>query len=180
MKVVIAPNAFKGSLTASQAAAAMAAGVVRVAPRAEVVQVPVADGGDGLVDVVLHALNGELRYVMASGPRGDPVHAAYCFVPGTGLAAIEMALASGLVLLPQDQHDPTLTTTLGTGEIISAVLQLGASRIVVGIGGSATNDGGVGMATALGVRFLDEANNPVKPWGGELGRNSPRRGPGRA
>ncbi len=170
MKFVIAPNAFKGSLTASQAAAAMAAGVVRVVPQAEIIQVPIADGGDGMVDVAREALQGDLHYVTVSGPRLDPVQAVYCFVSGTRLATIEMALASGLVLLPPERRDPTLTTTIGTGEIIADALELGPSRIVVGIGGSATNDGGVGMATALGVRFLDEAGHPVEPVGGALNR----------
>jgi glycerate kinase len=170
VKIVVAPNAFKGSLTALQAAAAMTAGVARAAPTAEIVQVPVADGGDGMVDIVREALQGELHRVSVSGPRRRPVEAAYCFVPETGLAAIEMALASGLVLLPEEQRDPTVTTTLGTGELIADALSHGVSRIVVGIGGSATNDGGLGMATALGIRFLDQAGQPVEPMGGALGR----------
>ena len=170
MRIVVAPNAFKGSLTATEAAAAMAAGIARVVPDAEILQVPVADGGDGLVDVALEALNGERRSAMVDGPRQEPVEAAYCHVPTMGLAAIEMALASGLVLLPEERRDPMVTTTLGTGQLIAHALDLGVTRIAVGIGGSATNDGGIGMASALGVRFLDETGQPVEPVGGTLSR----------
>ncbi len=169
MRIVLAPNAFKGCLTASEAVAAMASGVTRVVPDAEVIQVPVADGGDGLVDVAVEALRGESRTVPVTGPRGDPVEAAFCHVPGLNLAAVEMALASGLALLSQDRRDPLKTTTFGTGEVIAAALDLGVRRIAVGIGGSATNDGGIGMASALGVRFLDESGEAVEPVGGSLG-----------
>jgi len=170
MKVVVAPNAFKGCLSASEAAAAMAEGITGVVPDAEIVQVPVADGGDGLVDVALEALAGEARTVTVSGPLGRPVQARFCYVPAMSFAAIEMALASGLALLSENQRDATKTTTLGTGEMIAAALDLGVSRIAVGIGGSATNDGGVGMATALGVRFLDAEGATVEPVGGALDR----------
>lgn len=170
MKFVVAPNAFKGCLSASEAAGAMAAGVWGAVPAADVVCVPVADGGDGLVDVAIEALAGEPRVVPVSGPRGEPIQATFCYVPAMNFAAVEMALASGLALLPADRRDPTLTTTRGTGELILAALDLGVSRIGVGIGGSATNDGGIGMAAALGVRFLDDRETPVKPVGGELGR----------
>ncbi len=170
MKIVVAPNAFKGSLSASDAAAAIAAGVARVLPNAEIIQVPVADGGDGMVDVALEALDGERRTAQVEGPRQEPVDADYCHVSSMGLAAIEMALASGLVLLPEDRRDPTATTTLGTGQLIADALDQGVARIVVGIGGSATNDGGIGVASALGVRFLDEAGDGVSPVGGMLSR----------
>ncbi len=170
MKIVVAPNAFKGSLTATEAAAAISAGIARVLPDAEIIQVGVADGGDGMVDVALEALQGERRSVRVNGPLQEPVEADYCHVPAMGLAAVEMALASGLVLLPDDRRDPMATTTLGTGELIVDALDQGATRIVVGIGGSATTDGGIGMATALGVRFLDEADQPVPPAGGALSR----------
>jgi glycerate kinase len=168
MKIVLAPNAFKGCLTASEAAAAMAEGVMKVVPEAEIVKVPVADGGDGLVDVAVEALGGEARVVTVAGPRNDRVDAAFCYVPAMRFAAVEMALASGLALLPEDQQDPTATTTLGTGEVIAAALDLGVARLGVGIGGSATNDGGIGMASALGVQFLDEAGERVEPVGGSL------------
>ncbi|MEA3548889.1 MAG: glycerate kinase [Thermodesulfobacteriota bacterium] len=168
MKIVAAPNAFKGSLTATEAAIAMEAGIRRILPDAEVVQVPVADGGDGLVDVAVEALNGEMRSLKVTGPRNSPVEANFCYVKSMDLVTVEMALASGLALLPDDMHDPTLTSTFGTGELIKAGLDLGVSRINVGIGGSATNDGGMGMAQALGVRFLDKDGRELPGIGGSL------------
>ncbi len=168
MKIVVAPNAFKGSFTATKAAAAMSEGIRRVLPTAEIIEVPVADGGDGLVDVTLEALNGETSEVQVTGPDFKPVNAALCFVPDLNLAAIEMALASGLALLPEAKKDPTRTTTLGTGELIAHALDQGVQRILIGIGGSATNDGGIGMAAALGVRFTDKHGDPIRPVGGSL------------
>lgn len=168
MKVVLAPNALKGCLTAARAADAMARGVVRACPTAEIALAPVADGGDGLAEVLADALRGETRTATVTGPRGDPTQASFRHVPTRQLAVIEMAAASGLALLPRDRLDPTLTTTLGVGELIAAALDLGASHLIVGIGGSATNEGGVGMATALGARFLDADGAPVKPVGGAL------------
>lgn len=168
MKIVTAPNAFKGSLTATEAAIAMEAGIRRILPDSEVVQVPVADGGDGLVDVAVEALNGEMRSLTVTGPRNSPVEANYCYVKSMDLVTVEMALASGLALLPDDLQDPTLTTTFGTGELIKVGLDLGVSRINVGIGGSATNDGGIGMAQALGVRFLDKDGRELPGIGGSL------------
>jgi len=170
IKIVIAPNAFKGCLTAGEAAAAIEAGVRRAAPDAEIMRVPVADGGDGLVDVALEALGGEARIVHVTGPRFDPVDAAFCYVAEKDFAAVEMALASGLALLADDRRDTTRATTIGTGELIAAALDLGVARIAIGIGGSATTDGGIGMAAALGVRFLDDRDEAVEPVGGALGR----------
>ncbi len=170
MKIVAAPNAFKGCLTASEAALAMAKGIAGVLPDAEVVRVPVADGGDGLVAVAIEALAGQPRVVTVAGPRNEPIDATFCYVPAMAFAAIEMALASGLALLPDERRDPLVTTTLGTGQLIAAALDLGVSRIGVGIGGSATNDGGIGMAVALGIRFLDDQDKPVEPVGEALGR----------
>jgi glycerate 2-kinase len=170
MRIVVAPNAFKGSLTARQAAKAMAAGVARAVPDVEIVQVPVADGGDGLVDVALQAMGGLPRAHTVTGPLGEPVEATFCHVPVMHFAAIEMALASGLALVPPDRRDVMRTTTRGTGELIAAALDLGVGRIGVGIGGSATNDGGAGMAAALGMRFLDENGEEVEPVGGTLHR----------
>ena len=168
MKIVIAPNALKGCLTATEAAEALARGVARACPDSDIVQVPVADGGDGLADVLVNALHGVERTACVTGPRGDPVTASFCHVPAHRLAAIEMATASGLALLAGDRLNPLLTTTLGTGELIKAALDLGISHLIVGIGGSATNDGGVGVATALGARFLDGNGQPVEPVGGAL------------
>jgi len=168
VKILLAPNALKGCLTATQAADAMARGVVRACPAPDIVLVPVADGGDGLAEVLVDALHGEKRSATVTGPRGDPVQASFCHVPARRLAVIEMAAASGLALLSRGILNPLLTTTLGTGELIAAALDLGVSHLVVGIGGSATNDGGVGMATALGGRFLDASGTTVEPVGGAL------------
>jgi len=155
VKVVVAPNAFKGSLTAREAASAMAAGVRRALPDAPVVEVPVADGGDGLVDVALKALNGETRSLAVTGPHDRPITASFCHVPSERLAVIEMALASGLVLVAESERDLLTATSRGVGELIRAAVALGCARIIVGIGGSATNDGGIGMAAALAGRFSD-------------------------
>ncbi|WP_456386991.1 glycerate kinase [Desulfolithobacter sp.] len=169
MKIVIAPNEFKESLSAPGVAAAMAVGVRRAFPGAQVVEVPVADGGDGLVEVVHGALGGQLVCKTVTGPLFTPVEACFCHVEDKGVAVIEMALASGLALVPPEQRDPCQTTTFGTGELIRAALDLGVSRVVVGIGGSATSDGGIGMASALGVRFLDGKGQEVEPVGLALG-----------
>ena len=168
MKIVAAPNAFKGSLTATDAAQAMEAGIRKVLPDAEVLQVPVADGGDGLVDVAMEALGGEKRSLEVKGPRNSPLIADYCYVESKNLVTVEMALASGLALLPEDLQDPTLTTTYGTGELIKAGLELGVKEIHVGIGGSATTDGGIGMAQALGARFLDQNGKELPGIGASL------------
>ncbi|MCB1967888.1 MAG: glycerate kinase [Candidatus Accumulibacter sp.] len=170
MKIVLAPNAFKGSLSAMAAAVVMEQGVRAAFPEAEIIKVPVADGGDGLTEVLIDALDGAARVVTVRGPLNEPVRARLCHVPALGLVAVEMAVASGLALLTPQERNPSLTTTYGTGELIRAALDLGVRHIVVGIGGSATNDGGVGMAAALGMRFLDVAGNPVPPVGGALGQ----------
>ncbi len=166
MKIVAAPNAFKGCLTAREAAAAMAKGLRRAAPGAEIVELPVADGGDGLVAVVHDALGGTLSTVEVTGPLGEKVEAAICRVGD--LVAIEMALASGLALVPRERRDALTATTIGTGELIRHALDLGAKHLVIGIGGSATTDGGSGMAHALGARFLDEKGEPLSPSGAAL------------
>jgi glycerate kinase len=168
MKIVIAPNALKGCLTAAQAAEALACGVARATPDSEIVLVPVADGGDGLAEVLVDALHGVEQTALVTGPLGDPVSARFCHVPARRLAAIEMATASGLALLTKERLNPLLTTTLGTGELIKAALDLGIVHLIIGIGGSATHDGGIGMATALGARFLDGNGQPVEPVGGAL------------
>ena len=169
MKIVVAPNAFKGSLTAAEAALAMEAGIKNVEPDADVVRVPVADGGDGLVDVAVESLGGEIRTLEVTGPLFEPVSANYCYVRSRDLVIVEMALSSGLALVPESLRDPARTTSFGTGELIRAGLDLGVGRINVGIGGSATNDGGMGMAQALGVRFLDQEGKELPGIGASLG-----------
>ncbi len=170
LRIVLAPNAFKGSLSPVEAARAMAEGARAAAPRAEIVRAPVADGGDGFAEVVCRSLGGRMLTAEVTGPRRRPVEARWCHVPSLGLAALEMAQASGIALLPDELRDPALTTTLGTGELIARALDAGCTRIVVGIGGSATVDGGTGAAAALGVRFLDAGGGDVEPVGGELVR----------
>ncbi len=165
MKIVIAPNAFKGSLTALEAAEAIATGLAQAFPGAELVRVPIADGGDGTVDAVVAATGGERRTARVTGPLGDPVEAAFGLLEGGRAAVIEMAQAAGLLLVPPGQRDATLTTTAGVGELLSHALQAGARRFIVGIGGSATNDAGAGMAQALGYRLLDRAGSEL-PRGG--------------
>jgi len=169
MKIIAAPNAFKGSLSALDVAKAIALGVKNVIPTANVILAPVADGGDGLVDVVVALMHGEIRQAVVAGPMQKLVTADFCYVKSKNLAILEMALASGLALLPEHQKNPVKTTTFGTGELILAALDLGVDRIEVGLGGSATNDGGIGMASALGVRFLDKNGKCVEPVGGSLG-----------
>lgn len=168
MKIVVAPNAFKGSLSATAAAAAIRSGVLAAHPEGEIICVPVADGGDGFADVMAGPLGATQHRVLVAGPRLAQVSAHYCFVDHTTTAIIEMASASGLAMLAETERDPTQTSTYGTGELIRAALDRGASRIVIGLGGSATCDGGIGMAAALGYRFLDSNGRELPPVGGSL------------
>ncbi len=161
MKIIVAPNALKGSLSATAAARAMAAGVRLAAPTAEVVQIPVADGGDGLLEVLGAGRDLQRIPCSVSGPLGDPVAAALLYSAGRRLAIIEMATAAGLALLPPAELDPMQATTFGVGELLLLALDLGAHHIILGIGGSATSDGGTGVARALGARFLDKDGNEL-------------------
>lgn len=172
MKVAIAPNALKSSLTATQAARAIERGVKEFDRNTETVLVPVADGGDGLVDVLHGALAGKLISCPVSDPLGREISATYTYVEAEKTAAIEMALASGIALLKPEELNPLITSTRGTGELIKDAIHRGARKIILGIGGSATNDAGTGMASALGVRFCDRRGEPVRPAGGELGNIS--------
>lgn len=175
MRIVIAPDKFKGSLSAVEVAGAMARGVEAVLPRAETVTCPMADGGEGTVDAIAGATGAEVRLVRVAGPlRGQEVEAAWAYLPGTGrggpaTAIVEMAQASGFSLVPERDRDPTITTTLGTGQLILAAMDAGCERVIVGIGGSSTVDGGTGMARALGYRFLDARGEELPPTGGSLG-----------
>ena len=170
MKVVVAPNAFKGSLTASQAATAMALGVRDVFPEADVVEVPVADGGDGTVDALVSALQGDYRSADVEGPLGDLVKATYGWAGHGRMAVVELAAASGLTLIPLDRGDPRKASTYGFGQLLQAVRGAGAVHVIAGIGGSATNDGGAGMAQALGYRLLDAAGHDLPRGGAPLAR----------
>jgi len=171
MKIVIAPDSFKESLTALQVAGAIEAGMREVWPTADYVKVPVADGGEGTVQAMVDAMGGQRVDVRVTGPLGQTVDAFYGRVGGDGgLAVIEMAAASGLEGVPPDLRDPRTATSRGTGELILAALDAGARRFVLGVGGSATNDGGAGMLQALGVRLLDDAGHDIAPGGAALAR----------
>ena len=175
MKVICAPDSFKESLSAADAAAAMARGIRQVWPDAEVDLCPIADGGEGTVAAMLAATAGKRHVSQVTGPLFEPVDAPWGMLgrrPGQPLTAVmEMAAASGLALVPPPLRNPMHTTTLGTGMLVRSALDANAQRIIMGIGGSATNDGGCGMATALGVRFLDRHGQPFEkppPVGGRL------------
>ena len=155
MKVVIAPDSFKDSLSAQAAADAIASGLAEVWPYAELIKCPMADGGEGTIEAVLAACNGEWKSARVAGPLGTEVEASWGWLESSRTAIIEMATASGLQLLSLEQRDARITTTYGTGQLISQALDAGAQRIILAIGGSATNDGGSGMLAALGARFLD-------------------------
>ncbi|HBN96077.1 MAG TPA: glycerate kinase [Firmicutes bacterium] len=170
MPIVIAPDSFKGSLTSAEVAEAMAKGVKRVLPQADMTLLPLSDGGEGLVDSLVVASGGRLAEFDVTGPLGTPVTAKMGLMGDGQTAVIEMAQASGLILVPENKRNPLVTTTFGTGELIKKALELGCSHLIIGIGGSATNDGGMGMAQALGFRFFDEQKQPLGQGGGELAR----------
>ncbi len=158
LKIVAAPDSFKGSLSAPEAAAAMARGIRRACPDADVVCLPLADGGEGTADALVTATGGRLVSLTVTGPLGQPVNAAYGLLgPDGQTAVVEMAAAAGLGLVPEMQRDPRRTTTYGVGELLLAAANSGARELIVGLGGSATNDGGAGAMQALGVRFSDSA-----------------------
>lgn len=165
MRIAVAPDSFKGSLTAAQAARAMERGIHAAWPGAEVVCLPIADGGEGTVETLLASTGGKAMTTEVTGPLGERVNAKWGILGDGETAVIEMAEASGLLLLSPERRNPRLTTTFGTGELIEAALNHGMRKIIIGIGGSATNDGGAGMAQALGVRLLDCDGNAL-PWGG--------------
>lgn len=166
-KVVIAPDSFKESLSAVEAARAIARGWARVYPHAELCLRPMADGGEGTVDALITASGGERRSCSVRGPLGAPVLAAWGWL-GDGTAVVEMAAASGLHCVPVLQRDARYTTTYGTGELIRAALDAGATRIILGLGGSATNDAGAGLLQALGVRLLKTNGDELKAGGAPL------------
>ncbi|MDF2725957.1 MAG: glycerate kinase [Paenibacillus sp.] len=165
LRVIVAPDSFKGSLSSVQAAEAIRAGIQKARPDAEVAIIPMADGGEGTVDAVLAAVGGERITLQVEGPLGEPVEAAYGVLADGRTAVIEMAAASGLPLLASSQRDPLITSTYGTGQLVRDALARGVERILIGLGGSATNDGGMGLAQALGVRFIDEAGKTIDERG---------------
>ncbi|WP_339490843.1 glycerate kinase [Pseudomonas sp. EL_65y_Pfl2_R95] len=168
MKIIIAPDSFKDSLSAAEVANAIALGLQEIYPDAELIKCPMADGGEGTVDAILAAVAGEQRISQVTGPLGDTVAARWGWLPEMHTAIIEMAEASGLQLLAVEQRDACVTTTRGTGELISQALDLGAKHIILTVGGSATNDAGAGMLEALGARLLDAQGAALPPGGAAL------------
>ena len=169
LRVLIAPDSFKGTLSANEAAEAIRRGVRRAIPDAVTDLMPVSDGGEGFLDVLLPRLGGAVRTSDVCGPLpGQRVEARWGVAEGGRLAVIESAAAAGLMSIPREKRDPCVTTTFGVGELIRHGLEAGARRFLVGIGGTGTNDGGAGFASALGARFLDRAGNALPPGGAAL------------
>jgi len=168
MKIVVAPDSFKGSLTAVEVSDAIEQGIREIFPEAEIVKIPMADGGDGTVQCLVNATGGKILREKVMGPLGDEVLASYGILGDEKTAVIEMAEASGLTLVPENKRNPLITTTYGTGQLIKAALDQGCRKMIIGIGGSATNDGGAGMVQALGVELLDKDGEEIGFGGGEL------------
>ena len=161
MKVVVAIDSLKGSLTSLEAGEAIREGILRAMPEAEVVVRPLADGGEGTVEALTYGMGGMMEHVTVTGPLGKPVECAYGRVPSENLAIVEMSGAAGITLVPEAERDPMNTTTYGVGEVIRHAIAKGCRTFIVGIGGSATNDGGIGMLQALGFGLLNEAGTQV-------------------
>ena len=168
MKIIIAPDSFKESLTALEAADAIEAGLKAIMPDAQYVKIPMADGGEGTVQSLIDATAGTLHTAEVTAPLGNRIAAQYGISGDGKTAIIEMAAASGLHLVPPSERNPLITTSYGTGELILAALNHGVEKILLGIGGSATNDGGAGMLQALGADLLDEHNQTIGYGGGNL------------
>ncbi|MGC8971387.1 MAG: glycerate kinase [bacterium] len=165
MKILVAPNAFKEALSAREAGEAIKGGLLKALPNSAIVVLPIADGGDGTIEVLVEATNGQFIEKEVTGPLGEKIKAKFGILGDGKTAVIEMARVSGLALVPKEKRNPAITTTYGVGELIKEALERGVKRILVGIGGSSTNDGGAGMAQALGVRLLDKEGREL-PFGG--------------
>jgi len=168
MKIVIAPDSFKGSLTAVEVSDAIEQGIREIFPESEIVKIPMADGGDGTVHCLVNATGGKILKEKVTGPLGDEVLASYGILGDKKTAVIEMAEASGLTLVSENRRNPLVTTTYGTGQLIKFALDQGCRKMIIGIGGSATNDGGAGMVQALGAKLLDKDGEEIGFGGGEL------------
>ena len=168
MKIVIAPDSYKESLSALEVATQIELGFKDIFPHAHYVKVPMADGGEGTVQAMAEATHGRIVDVQVTGPLGQPVKGFYALTGDGRMAMIEMAAASGLALVPAEQRNPEVTTSYGTGELIKAALDAGARHLILGIGGSATNDGGAGMLQALGVQLLDGSGQAIGRGGAPL------------
>jgi glycerate kinase len=170
VKVLVAPDSFKGNLRAEEVCAAIEAGVLRAAPEATVYRIPLADGGEGTARALTLAAGGRFIRKTVKGPLGDPVEAEFGLIRGGRTAVLDLAGASGIELVSRDRLDPMKATSYGTGELIAAALDTGARELIIGIGGSAVNDGGMGMLSALGFRILDERGAPAGEGGAALDR----------
>jgi glycerate kinase len=168
MKILVAPNALKGSLDSIEAAHAIAEGLARALPSAALIEIPIADGGDGTAAVLVHALGGAFAEATVEDPLGRPRQARFAVIGGGEEAVVEVAQSSGLALLSPTEYRPLAASTYGAGQLVAAALDRGCRRIVVALGGSATVDGGAGLVEALGVRLLDETGRPVPRGGGGL------------
>lgn len=170
MRVLVAPDKFRGTLTAPEAASAIAAGWLRARPMDDILQIPMADGGEGTLDALVRATEGGRRNMLVEGPLGEPVEAEFGWLGfvDTPTAVVEMSRASGVELVPPDRRDPMRASTFGTGELILAACRDGADEVIVCIGGSASTDGGAGMAQALGVRLLDPSGRDIGRGGAAL------------
>jgi glycerate kinase len=168
MKVIVAPNSFKGSVSATRAAAAIARGVREAIPDATVIEIPLADGGEGTAEALVTANNGSYRWVNVEGPLGDPVLASFGLIGQGETAVMELASASGFALVTAARRDVKKASTYGFGQLLDAARHAGAKSIVAGIGGSATNDGGAGMAQALGARLVDASGQEIGRGGATL------------
>ena len=167
-KYVVAPDSFKESMTAKEVCDAMEKGIKKADSAAEVIKVPMADGGEGTVDSLVDATNGQRVIVEVTGPLGNKINAYYGILGNGTTAVIEMAKASGLEIVEKKKRNPMITTTFGTGELIRHALDHNVKEIIIGLGGSSTNDGGSGMAQALGAKLLDQNNHQISFGGGNL------------
>ncbi|MDO9491206.1 glycerate kinase [Acetobacterium sp.] len=169
MKIVIAPDSFKGSLSAIEVCDIVEGAILKIMPTAEIIKIPISDGGEGLVEVLVRYRSGELIKIKTKDPLSKEITAAYGILDG-GVAVIEMSAASGLPLLAAGERNPLKTSTYGTGEMIVDAINRGCRKIILGLGGSATNDGGLGVANALGIRFYDQDMELLAPCGENLSR----------
>ena len=170
MKIVIAPDSFKESMTAKEVCEAIEKGMKIALPNAEFIKVPMADGGEGTTQSLVDATEGKMYFVETTGPLGEKVKSKFGILGNGEIAVLEMASTSGLELVPREKRNPMITTTYGTGELIKKAMDMGAKTILIGIGGSATNDGGAGMIQALGGKLLDENGKQISFGGGELSK----------
>ncbi len=168
MRILIAPQSLKGSLTAAEAGSAIAQGVRTIFTQAAIDVVPIADGGEGTAQALVDASGGKLIQMMVTGPLGEPVPAFFGLMGDGNTAVIEMAACAGLPLVPPEKRDPRITTTYGVGELMHAALDIGSRHFIIGIGGSATNDGGAGMVQALGVKLFDTQGREISRGGAAL------------